>query len=74
MIQIFRKNQRGLMLLVAFITIVAFVFLYNTDQLDELASTQNPTIYGKSLNPAAIDRQVRNYQLTAALGEFDLLE
>ena len=74
MIQILRKNQRGLMLLVAFITIVAFVFLYNTTQLDELASTRDPSIYGKPLNPAAIERQVKNYQLTAALGQFDLLE
>ena len=57
MIQIFRKNQRVLMLLVAFITIVAFVFLYNTTQLDELASVRDPSIYGKPLNPAAIERR-----------------
>ena len=62
------------MLLVAFITIIAFVFLYNTTQLDELASTRNPTIYGKALDQPAIDRQVKNYQLTSALGQFDLLE
>jgi hypothetical protein len=74
MIQILRKNQRGLMLLVAFITIVAFVFLYNTTQLDELASVRDPSIYGKALNPAAIERQVKNYHLTSALGQFDLLE
>ncbi len=74
MIQILRKNQRVLMLLVAFITIVAFVFLYNTTQLDELASVRDPSIYGKALNPAAIERQVKNYHLTSALGQFDLLE
>ena len=62
------------MLLVAFITIVAFVFLYNTTQLDELASVRDPSIYGKPLNPAAIERQVKNYHLTTALGQFDLLE
>ena len=74
MIQILRKNQRGLMLLVAFITIVAFIFLYNTRQLDELATVRDPSIYGKQLNPAAIERQVKNYHLTSALGQFDLLE
>jgi parvulin-like peptidyl-prolyl isomerase len=74
MIQIFRKNQRGLMLIVAVVTIIAFVFLYNTTQLDELASIRNPTIYGKALTPEAIDRQVKNYQLTMALGQLDLLE
>ena len=62
------------MLVVAVLTIVAFIFLYNTTQLDELATIKNPTIYGKSLTPLAIDRQVKNYQLTLALGQFDLLQ
>ncbi len=62
------------MLIVAVVTIIAFVFLYNTTQLDELASIRNPTIYGKALTPEAIDRQVKNYQLTMALGQLDLLE
>lgn len=74
MIQILRKNQRGLMLIVAVMTIVAFIFLYNTTQLDELAAVENPTIYGKALSPVAIDRQVKNYQLTMALGQYELLE
>jgi peptidyl-prolyl cis-trans isomerase D len=74
MIQILRKNQRVLMLVVAVLTIVAFIFLYNTTQLDELATIKNPTIYGKALTPLAIDRQVKNYQLTLALGQFELLQ
>jgi len=74
MIQTFRKNQRVLMLVVAILTIIAFVFLYNTTQLDELATIENPTIYGKALTPVAIDRQVKNYQLTMALGQYELLE
>ena len=74
MIQFLRKNQRGFMLVVAFLTIIAFAFLYNTTQLDELAGIQNPTIYGKSLTPLMIDREVKNYQLTMALGQYDLLQ
>lgn len=74
MINLFRKNQRVLMLIVAILTIIAFIFLYNTVQLDELASIRNPTIYGKALTPVAIDRLVKNYQLTVALGQFDLLQ
>ena len=62
------------MLVVAVLTIVAFIFLYNTTQLDELATIENPTIYGKALTPLAIDRQVKNYQLTLALGQFELLQ
>jgi len=73
MINLLRKNQRGLMLVVAVLTIVAFIFLYNTAQLDELASERNPIIYGQALTPGAIDRQVKNYQLTLALGQYDLV-
>jgi len=62
------------MLVVSVLTILAFILLYNRTQLDELATVKNPTIYGKSLTPLAIDRQVKNYQLTLALGQFELLQ
>lgn len=73
MINLLRKNQRGLMLIIAVLTIVSFIFFYNTAQLDELASVRNPRIYGKQLPQAAIDKLVKNYQLTLALGQFDLV-
>lgn len=73
MINLLRKNQRELMLVVAVLTIVAFIFLYNSGPLDDLATTRNPKIYGQTLTPGAIDRQVKNYQLTLALGQFDLV-
>ena len=61
------------MLFIATLTIVAFVFLYNTEQLDDLTNVQNPVIYGKALTQLAIDRHVKNYQLTMSLGQYDLL-
>lgn len=73
MINLLRKNQRGLMLVIALLTIVAFIFLYNQGPLDDLAETRSIKIYGKTLTQAAIDRQVKNYQLTLALGEYDLV-
>ncbi len=73
MINLLRKNQRGLMLVIAVLTIVAFILLYNTAQLRDLASQRNPQIYGQTLTPGAIDRQVKNYQLTLALGQYDLV-
>ena len=72
MINLLRKNQRGLMLVIAILTIVAFIFLYNRGPLDDIAANRNPTIYGQTLTPGAIDRQVKNYQLTLALGQYDL--
>lgn len=73
MIQVLRKNQRAFMLVVAVLTIVAFAFLYNTVSIDELSAIRNPTIYGKPLKPVDIERQVKNYQLTMALGQYDLI-
>jgi peptidyl-prolyl cis-trans isomerase D len=73
MIHIFRKNQRGLMLIIAILTIVAFIFLYNRGPLDDIAATRNPKIYGQALTPGALERQAKNYQLTLALGQYDLV-
>ena len=73
MIHIFRKNQRGLMLIIAVLTIVAFIFLYNRGPLDDLAATRSPKIYGQTLTPGSLDRQAKNYQLTLALGQYDLV-
>lgn len=61
------------MLVIAVLTIVAFILLYNTAQLRDIAATRDPQIYGQALKPGAIDRQVKNYQLTLALGQFDLV-
>ena len=73
MINLLRKNQRGLMLIIAILTIVAFIFLYNRGPLDDIAETRSVKIYGQTLTPGAIDRQVKNYQLTLALGQYDLV-
>jgi hypothetical protein len=73
MIHIFRKNQRGLMLIIAVLTIIAFIFLYNTGPLEDLAATRSPKIYGQTLTPGALERQAKNYQLTLALGQYDLV-
>ena len=73
MINLLRKNQRGLMLGIAILTIVAFIFLYNRGPLDDLAATRSPKIYGQTLTPGAIERQAKNYQLTLALGQYDLV-
>ena len=61
------------MLAIAVLTIVAFIFLYNRGPLDDLAATRNPKIYGQTLTAGAIERQVKNYQLTLALGQYDLI-
>lgn len=61
------------MLIIALLTIVAFIFLYNRGPLDDIAATRNLKIYGQALTPGALERQVKNYQLTLALGQYDLV-
>jgi peptidyl-prolyl cis-trans isomerase D len=74
MITILRKNQRVLMLVIAVLTIIAFVWLYNPADTRELGSSSVATVYGRNLSQADIEREVRSYQLALALGQLGLLE
>jgi peptidyl-prolyl cis-trans isomerase D len=74
MITILRKNQRVLMLFIAVLTIIAFIWLYNPATTQELGSNTIATIYGRSVSQADIEREVKTFQLALALGQFRLLE
>jgi peptidyl-prolyl cis-trans isomerase D len=74
MITILRKHQRVLMLIIAVLTIIAFIWLYNPADTRELGSASVATIYGRNLSQADIEREVKSYQLALAMGQFPLLE
>ena len=74
MITILRKNQRVLMLFIAVLTIIAFIWLYNPATTQELGSNTIATMYGRTISQADIEREVKNFQLALALGQFRLLE
>jgi hypothetical protein len=74
MITILRKNQRILMLVIAVLTIIAFIWLYNPAETHKLGSGAVAMIYGRKVSQADIEREVRNYQLALALGQFSLLD
>ena len=74
MINILRKNQRVLMLVIAVLTIIAFIWLYNPANTAELGANRVATIYGRTLSQADIEREVKSFQLALALGQFRLLE
>lgn len=74
MISTFRKNQRSLMLVIAILTIIAFIFFYNPAETGKLGTNTVATIYGKNLTQADIDREVKNFNLTLNLQQFDLIE
>lgn len=68
-----RKHQRSLMLVVAFLTIIAFAFLYNTTNMEMVGSNMVAKIYGRDVMQVDVERAVRNYQLSLALGQFGLV-
>ena len=74
MITILRQNQRVLMLVVAILTIFAFIWLYNPAETHKLGSNAVANIYGRKVSQADIEREVKNYQLALALGQFSLLD
>jgi peptidyl-prolyl cis-trans isomerase D len=74
MITILRKNQRVLMLVIAILTIVAFIWLYNPADTYQLGRGTVATIYGRKVSQADVERQVKTYQLALAMGQLSLLE
>jgi peptidyl-prolyl cis-trans isomerase D len=73
MITVFRKNQRVLMLVVAVLTIVAFVWLYNPANPEELGANNVARIYGRTVTQPQIEREFKNFQLALAMGQMDLV-
>jgi len=74
MLTVIRKNQQVLMLVIAILTIVAFIWLYNpTDKFHKFGSNDVLSIYGRVVQRAEIDRQVRGYRLALALGLTDFV-
>ena len=68
-----RKHQRWLMLVIASLTILAFAFLYNTTNLSQVGSNMVAKIYGRNVMQVDVEKAVRNYQLSLALGQLDLV-
>jgi hypothetical protein len=74
MLTVIRKNQQVLMLVIAIMTIIAFIWLYNpTDKFHKFGSNDVVSIYGRVVQRAQIDYQVRGYQLALALGLTDFV-
>jgi hypothetical protein len=74
MLTVIRKNQQVLMLVIAILTIFAFIWLYNpTDKFNKFGSNNVISIYGRVVQRAEIDHQVRGYRLALALGLTDFV-
>jgi peptidyl-prolyl cis-trans isomerase D len=63
-----RTHQRKLWLVITILTIVSFIVLYNSSQLENLRSDSFAHVYGKNLSITDFQRQGRKFQLALALG------
>ena len=74
MLTVIRKNQQVLMLAIAILTIISFIWLYNRTNLTQVGSNDVATVYGRVIQQAEIDRLARGYQLSIALGLTDFVK
>ena len=75
MLAILRKNQQILMLVVAILTIVAFIWLYNpTDKFHKFGRNDVFEIYGRTVQRDEVDREARAYGLALGLGLTDFVK
>jgi peptidyl-prolyl cis-trans isomerase D len=63
-----RTHQRKLWLVITILTIVSFIVLYNSSQLENLRSDSFARVYGKNLSITDFQRQGRKFQLAITLG------
>lgn len=73
MLTTLRTHQRKLFLIITVVVIVAFAWLYDPGNMKQFQSSGLVQIYGKTLTQADIDREVKNFTLARALGQFELL-
>lgn len=73
MLTTLRTHQRKLFLIITVVVIVAFAWLYDPGNMKQFQSSGLVQIYGKTYTQTDIDREVKNFTLARALGQFELL-
>lgn len=75
MLAVLRKNQQVLMLIIAVLTIIAFIWLYNpTDKFHKFGRNDVFEMYGRMVQRAEVDREARAYGLALGLGLTDFVK
>lgn len=74
MIDIIRKNQRALMIIISVLVIISFVWLYNQTDLQKLGQTSVGQIYGRKVSGTEFERTARQAQVAYSMGLLDLLQ
>lgn len=75
MVNLIRRFQQPLMIVITFLVIIAFVVLYNTtSSLDRMGTDGVGTIYGQNVTQTEFVRAARKFELARDLGLFDMLQ
>lgn len=73
MVNLMRKHQQTLMLVVTIIVIIAFIWLYNdTRRYDRSGADRVGTIYGRGVTMAQYSREARKFDVCRGLGLVEL--
>jgi peptidyl-prolyl cis-trans isomerase D len=74
MVNIFRRFQQPMLIVITVLIIISFAWLYNTTQFDRPTVGHVATLYGKKVTQADFRRQLRRFEVCRELQMFDLLE
>jgi len=73
MITQIQKHQQKFLIAILVVVIIAFTWLYNPTQLDQLNANNRAIIYGKTLTLSDLQREARVYSLARELQMFDFV-
>ncbi len=68
-----RRQQKGILIVVTAIVIVAFAWLYDSTSYDQLGATEVFSIDGRSYRPSEYEKLARTYDLCRYLGTYEFL-
>ena len=74
MVNLFRKYQQGLMIIITILVIIAFAWLYNGTRFEKIGAGVVAKIYNRNLLQADVDRIARKFSLSYQLGLVDLAQ
>ena len=77
MVHLLRKYQQSLLIAVTILVIVTFIWFWNGSAASRTGlatSTKVASIYGRSISDTDVQRDVRKFQLAAALGLNELIQ
>ena len=73
MINIMRRYQQTLMILVTFVVIIAFTWLYNNTSFERVGADRVGSVYGRMVSQADYLRVARKFEICQMLGLYEFL-